>query len=73
MDDWDIFKMNGWEVTIRIVLLFLIGLGSLYLTDLYFSSWRMRSKILVTVICWSGCSVGVFSVLERLRTKNKKD
>lgn len=75
MADLDNFEnLNVRQIIILIILIIfclVIGWGSLYLTDLYFSNWPKKWQAYISGICWISCSIGIYKLIEFIGKKKQ--
>ena len=74
MIEIDFKELKLWQKVVCIVLFFLIGWGSLYISDVYFSTWPSKIKGFLFVIGWVSCSAGIVKPISFLfNYLNKKE
>jgi hypothetical protein len=69
MDNFENFNVR--QKIILIIFCLIIGWGSLYLTDLYFSNWSKKWQAYISGICWASCSIGIYKLIDFIGKKKQ--
>ena len=74
MIDINFLELKLWQKIFCLILFFLIGWVSLYISEVYFSSLPDKIKMFFFAIGWFGCSAGIAKPISFLfNYMNKKE